>query len=616
MHGMTLLGPKSLYDALLVDQTATLDEIKLAFKKRALQVHPDKGGSKEAFHLVYQALETLADPEARKIYDHSLSIRKSGNMQQQRPGDVRGKKTTVRKHCQSTAKEAQSTRRAPNPKCKPRPRGNTGSEPSPQAPQSKQTKLLIKIRDLLKQFPRDMRNDAISKEFSQKQRLILEKWMVDSSSQAHGATEAPLTSADLNSGATSTDQRSVKDTIRDVRGVTLGDGCSSLAVQPFEVFEPMRFAIPGGAGIRSMPFVPATARKRSRNKSKTDNNDKKPKVSSSGCIWKVNDHYRAGIKFDALELHTGQCDLQTALEYLVILTSVKQKVQDGNRLPTRLEERLHAALVASAKEHGRNFQDLQVRYAVNQRASVFIGQQLMLKSPCVRSVETLKKIRVFLDPFRAYARRNLKGARMFWQYSPAHLEDAWERFQEAVAKAWEIAGADSTKFMTKVRARYEASATSRQRNLQSWERQHMAKEDKNKHRPRSLQDRGTKRLEGRERRHMARHDKSKLHPLHTGGPKFSGRKCAAEGVLRHKMLTLKKFLARWERLLKIQARFADKEYRKALRLRKLQQKKDTEKRRRQEVLNQKRVREEERLRRESLRKRMKSSDFMDNIPWI
>ena len=54
MHGMTLLGPKSLYDALLVDQNATLDEIKLAFKKRALQVHPDKGGSKEAFQLVYQ----------------------------------------------------------------------------------------------------------------------------------------------------------------------------------------------------------------------------------------------------------------------------------------------------------------------------------------------------------------------------------------------------------------------------------------------------------------------------------------------------------------------------------------------------------------------------------
>ncbi len=60
------MAPKSFYDVLLVDQTATLDEIKLAFKRRALQVHPDKGGSKEEFHLVYQALETLGDPAARK----------------------------------------------------------------------------------------------------------------------------------------------------------------------------------------------------------------------------------------------------------------------------------------------------------------------------------------------------------------------------------------------------------------------------------------------------------------------------------------------------------------------------------------------------------------------
>ena len=40
---------QSFYGVLLVDQSATLDEIKLAFKRRALQVHPDKGGSKEEF---------------------------------------------------------------------------------------------------------------------------------------------------------------------------------------------------------------------------------------------------------------------------------------------------------------------------------------------------------------------------------------------------------------------------------------------------------------------------------------------------------------------------------------------------------------------------------------
>ena len=72
------MAQKSLYDVLLVDQNATLDEIKLAFKRRALQVHPDKGGSKEEFHLVYQALETLGDPAARQKYDHSLATKKTG----------------------------------------------------------------------------------------------------------------------------------------------------------------------------------------------------------------------------------------------------------------------------------------------------------------------------------------------------------------------------------------------------------------------------------------------------------------------------------------------------------------------------------------------------------
>ena len=66
-------GPKSpSMMCFLVNHDATLDEIKQAFKRRALQVHPDKGGSKEQFHAVYQALEILFDQEARKRYDFRL----------------------------------------------------------------------------------------------------------------------------------------------------------------------------------------------------------------------------------------------------------------------------------------------------------------------------------------------------------------------------------------------------------------------------------------------------------------------------------------------------------------------------------------------------------------
>ena len=41
-----------LYETLRIARRASLEEIKLAFKKIALEVHPDKGGNKEAFHQV------------------------------------------------------------------------------------------------------------------------------------------------------------------------------------------------------------------------------------------------------------------------------------------------------------------------------------------------------------------------------------------------------------------------------------------------------------------------------------------------------------------------------------------------------------------------------------
>ena len=43
---------KSLYDILQLQRNASLDEIKSGFKRRALQVHPDKGGNKDSLKKV------------------------------------------------------------------------------------------------------------------------------------------------------------------------------------------------------------------------------------------------------------------------------------------------------------------------------------------------------------------------------------------------------------------------------------------------------------------------------------------------------------------------------------------------------------------------------------
>ena len=190
------MAQKSLYDVLLVDQNATLDEIKLAFKRRALQVHPDKGGSKEEFHLVYQALETLGDPAARQKYDHSLATKKTGpaSHASHAPHPKEKKRKREDKHAQpaTSCKAETKTKPQKTPGNKPTTFAGKAASKPPRAtatsaePQSKQTKLLMKIRDLLKQLPRDDRNDVITNQFSQKQRVILERFMVDNADTSSG----------------------------------------------------------------------------------------------------------------------------------------------------------------------------------------------------------------------------------------------------------------------------------------------------------------------------------------------------------------------------------------------------------------------------------------------
>jgi curved DNA-binding protein len=64
---------KDYYKILGIDKKASQDEIKKAFRKLAVQYHPDKNqGNKEAeakFKLINEANEVLGNPEKRKKYD-------------------------------------------------------------------------------------------------------------------------------------------------------------------------------------------------------------------------------------------------------------------------------------------------------------------------------------------------------------------------------------------------------------------------------------------------------------------------------------------------------------------------------------------------------------------
>ena len=68
-------GPKKevdnskYYDLIGVPKSATEQEIKKAYRKKALKEHPDKGGDPDKFKEITAAYEVLSDREKREIYD-------------------------------------------------------------------------------------------------------------------------------------------------------------------------------------------------------------------------------------------------------------------------------------------------------------------------------------------------------------------------------------------------------------------------------------------------------------------------------------------------------------------------------------------------------------------
>ena len=306
-------------------------------------------------------------------------------------------------------------------------------------------------------------------------------------------------------------------------------------------------------------------------------------------------------------MFSAKCDLPTALEYLVILTAVKQKMLEESGTPVTFAERLKETLISCVREHGKVYADLDLRFGVTQAAGMFLGREL--RSPVVRSIAGLEKLRSILAPFRKYGRNNWGRRGLYELYSPETFQCEWLRFQNAIAETWRTAGTDSDSVMRKIHGLYEANSSLRQNHLQAWEQKHMALEDRKqmcrainrenkKKRLARLAD--LRRATQRERRSMAMQDKNKHRPRKWRVPQS---RSGPEAVQR-KSLLLTKLLVRWSHWLKRENMQAEKEHRRLHR----QLKKKREAHKRWQAGEWKRAREEERARREALRKRMRFQD--------
>src|SRR5258708_12375506 len=79
------MAKRDYYEVLVVEKTATDEEIKKAYRKLAVKYHPDKNpGDKTAedqFKELGEAYEVLCDPQKRELYNqygHSAFDRRTG----------------------------------------------------------------------------------------------------------------------------------------------------------------------------------------------------------------------------------------------------------------------------------------------------------------------------------------------------------------------------------------------------------------------------------------------------------------------------------------------------------------------------------------------------------
>lgn len=61
----------TLYEDLGLGKEASEEDIKQAYRKKARETHPDKGGSAEKFQIVSNAYTILSDAERRRRYDQT-----------------------------------------------------------------------------------------------------------------------------------------------------------------------------------------------------------------------------------------------------------------------------------------------------------------------------------------------------------------------------------------------------------------------------------------------------------------------------------------------------------------------------------------------------------------
>ena len=127
---------KTHYEILGVKQTASPEDVKRAFRRRAMRHHPDRNPNDPKAHAKFnrisEAYEVLSDPGRRQIYDLALTLEGAPAPPQPPPPPREGPRPAAGSYEQWVEERERQARQAQEA-ARQRMRENTRSEPAPKA---------------------------------------------------------------------------------------------------------------------------------------------------------------------------------------------------------------------------------------------------------------------------------------------------------------------------------------------------------------------------------------------------------------------------------------------------------------------------------------------------
>lgn len=503
---------ESFYEVLGVNFDASTQEIRTAFKKKALQLHPDKGGTKESFQLALNVFEILSEPRSRSRYDDHLkasfseapvekavSQRKRHGKKCDRPW--RWDSSTATSHEQQRRTSTEYTAETSNTQQRKRSRteewqsehpkktrngtsSGLGAEQTPHTTRDKNDQLLGFIHALLGKLSPAWRKIALVEDFSERQRLALESFLTK--------RKHPEGRHQSNSGMARGNRGSEVDLVRRIspsRSDCSNAGASEDALMLCDddaQREPDCNSDVGDSDEQSdtnsrldetaLRLNISEVRPRRKHQNNTTcgpregNPCKKPNLSGikgiSQSLMRGTAFYQSSVCVGCLIIGSRYVvDLRKAVDNLVVLTSIKQQILAAGE--GTFEDWVRKAVHSALKEQGLTERSFGIWYTVAKVEIVPQSSNLLPSFPIFRDLERVLVAWSALEPFRKKRQRHSFTARDFWD-KVLVFDRVWPNIEEAVSSVFHMAGHARKLYAKRLEAYKEATKLTRERLIEKW----------------------------------------------------------------------------------------------------------------------------------------------------